>query len=136
MSVIRTVALLLVCVTLSSGFLTRSLSKRKEKGKSGWSENWQSWSDEGSDSCSCDCKKKQETVAIVIPKYEFVDIPTAKEVSSKQVIAPQSMYVSTHGGSPEPDFDETDEHNHQVLESMDLRRTREVVVRRPGSRGL
>lgn len=118
----RLVVVLLTGLCLTSAFLTKSLNKRKSKGRSGWSENWESWSDDAADSCSCDCKKKQETVAIVIPKYQFVDIPTAKEVPSEDLVTPHKVQLSAYGGNDHPDFDEDDEHNHRILESEDLKR--------------
>lgn len=116
--------LLFVCLVTSTGFLTRKLKERKSSGENSWSENWESWSDDSvEDSCSCNCKKKkQETLAIVIPKYQFVDIPTAKEVASAEILVPQTIHLSGSEKKQHEDFDEDDEHNHQVLESVDLKR--------------
>lgn len=96
-------------------------------------DNWSSWSEgasesnyqsnEGYDSqdgCDCKCAKGQKkTVAIVIPKYKFVDIPVAKEIPSDKIKYTKSVKVQDE--SKYETFDEVDEHNHQLLDSISLR---------------
>lgn len=125
---LRLSVMFFACLFVASAFLTKSL-KRKSKEKSGWSENWESWSDDETDSCSCDCKKKQETVAIVIPKYQFVDIPTAKEVHHEEVVTPQKVHVSGFSDQQHEDFDEDEEHNHRILDGNDWKRQSSPSVR-------
>lgn len=80
--------------------------------KSSWSENWESWSDNCD--CSCGKKKGKKTVAIVIPKYEFVEIPLAKEIPSKGLDGIKSVEIdeekdgkTEHGMDDEEEDDET-----------------------------
>lgn len=91
--------------------------KDKEDGEN-MLENWQSWS-EPNDDCDCDCNKAK-TVAIVIPKYKFVDIPMAKEIPSEKI--KYTTTVQVQDGSKHETYDQIDEHNHQILDSMELKR--------------
>lgn len=77
--------------------------------KSGWSENWESWSDNCD--CSCGKKKGKKTVAIVIPKYEFVEIPLAKEIPSKGLDGMKSVEIDEekYGGKDEHEMEEEDD---------------------------
>lgn len=80
-------------------------------------ENWESWSQPHED-CDCDCKGK--TVAIVIPKYKFVDIPVAKEIPSEKIKYTKTVHVQD--GSKHETYDEVDEHNHNILDSIELKK--------------
>ena len=77
--------------------------------KKGWSENWESWSDNCD--CSCGKKKGKKTVAIVIPKYEFVEIPLAKEVPSKGLDGMKSVEIDEEkdGGKEEHGYEDEEE---------------------------
>lgn len=89
-------------------------------------DNWSSWSEpskpyqpDDTSECDCKCKKEQKkTVAIVIPKYKFVDIPVAKEIPSDKI--KYSKTVKVQDDSKYDTFDEVDEHNHQLLDSIQL----------------
>ena len=96
------------------------------KGKENMLENWESWA-EPYDDCNCDCKDKK-TVAIVIPKYKFVDIPVAKEIPSEKIKYTKTVHVKD--GSKYEAYDEVDEHNHHILDSMELKREGEESKRR------
>ena len=71
-------------------------------------------------------------MAIVIPKYKFVDIPMAKEVPHKQFDYSKKVEIKDqdedhhnehedHEDHYEED-DDIDQHNHKMLEDMNLKK--------------
>ncbi|KAI1295422.1 hypothetical protein HDE_05407 [Halotydeus destructor] len=93
-------------VTLSVLLITVMMSFVSGKKDSDWSENWTAWSGK----CNCGCKKASKTIAIIIPKYKFVDIPTAMEIPSKKLGGMNKVKVDHHKGGKYDD-DEDDHHS-------------------------
>ena len=103
-SVVKTTVILSVLTMyVSYASLSDSFMRRKDKG---WSDNWEAWTG----NCDCGCKKKKgsKTVAIVIPKYKFVDIPVATQLSSKGLGGVKAIEIDEH---KEDHYEEDD---HQV----------------------
>ena len=122
----------------SSSKVTSSI-KRKSKGPKTWGDDFKPYEavneddhdDNDHDDCSCECeKKKSKTMAIVIPKYKFVDVPMAKEVPHKEYKASKKVVLkSPHDHDDDDDdngYDEDDEHNHQILDSMYMKRSEKI----------
>lgn len=141
----RTLILFVVSISLCDCLLktspTESALKRKSKGSNVWGDDFEPYEavndDKGHDDdhCDCKCEKKSKTMAIVIPKYKFVDVPMAKEIPHKEFEGKKTKMktVEIKGHHEEEDdhdddedekyFDSDDEHNHKMIESMHLKRS-------------
>lgn len=109
--------------------------RRWSKGGKGWSDHFEPWSPHPHGHCDCDCKKKTKTVAIVIPKYKFVEIPIAKHVKHKVYETGKKVELhDEHEGMDEHEyeghdekyghnFDAHDEHDHEILDAMHMKRS-------------